>query len=150
MLFPRCMGVLLGLAAASVVVADGFDTPEDAVIALHKAYTEKNPDRVVAAMDFIEEGRQMLQKINPSLANDPDLIKQAAADFERSFRDDLRTKGFTDFGNLKCSFAAKRQISPELVMLTEQCLHPDGGRSVQELLVTRRNLEWRVTLQPPP
>jgi hypothetical protein len=150
MRFPRYPLVLLGLTAACVAIAGGFDTPEDAVRTLHKAYSEKNADGVVAAMDFIEEGRQMLQKVNPSLANDPDLIKQAAADFEQSFRNELRTKGFEDFSNLKCSFVGKAQISPELVKLTEQCLYPGGGKSVQDLLVTRRNLEWRVTLQPPP
>jgi hypothetical protein len=150
MLFPRRLWLLLGLAAVSMVNAGAFDTPEDAVRALQKAYTEKNADDVVAAMDFIEEGRQMLQKINPSFANDPDLIKQIAADLERSFRNDLRTKGFTDYSILKCSLVGKAQISPELVKVTEQCLSAGGGKSVQDLLVTKRNLEWRVTLLPPP
>jgi hypothetical protein len=150
MLFPSRLWFLLGLAAMSMANAGSFDTPEDAVRALQKAYTQKNADDVVAAMDFIEEGRQMLQKINPSLANDPDFIRQTAADLERSFRNDLRTKEFTDFSVLKCTFVGKAQISPELVKITEECLSPDGGKSVEDLLVMKRNREWRVTLQPPP
>jgi hypothetical protein len=147
---PRFLSILLGLAAVSVANAVGFATPEDAVRALEQAYIEKNADAVVAAMDFVEEGRQMLQKINPSLANDPEIIKQTAESLELSFRNELRAKGFADIGRLKCSFLGKAQIAPELVKLTEQCVSPDGGKSLRDVLVAKHNLGWRVTLQPPP
>jgi hypothetical protein len=149
-LLPGFLWLVLGLIVTSVVNAGGFDTPEDAVRALEQAYIQKNEEGVVAALDFVEEGRQMLQKINPTLANDAEIIKQAAEDLERSFRNELRTKGFPDFANLKCSFVGKAQISPGLVKLTEQCVFPDGGKSVQDLIVTKRDLGWRVTLPPPP
>jgi hypothetical protein len=147
---PRFLSVLLGVSGASTVGAVGFDTPEDAVRALEQAYVEKNADAAVAALDFVEEGRQMLQKINPALANDVEIIKQTAAALELSFRNEVRTKGFPDFGKLKCSFVGKARISPELVKLTEQCVFPDGGKSVQDLLVVKRDLGWRVTMPPPP
>jgi hypothetical protein len=147
---PHVLTLLLVLAAASLANAAGFDTPEDAVRALEKAYIQKNADDAVAALDFVEEGRQMLQKINPALANDPEIIKQTAQVLEQSFRDELRTKGFRDFAALKCSFVGKAQISPELIKLTEQCESADGGKSVQDRLVTKRDLGWRVTLPPPP
>ena len=150
MLLPKFLLLLLGLTASSITNAGGFDTPEDAVRALEQAYVQKNEEGAVAAMDFVEEGRQMLQKINPTLANDAEIIKQAAEDRELSFRNELRTKGFPDFGRLKCSFVGKAQIAPGLVKLTEQCVFPDGGRLVQDLIVTRRDLGWRVTLPPPP
>jgi hypothetical protein len=147
---PSFPWFLLGLAAVSIVNAGGVDTPEDAVRALEQAYIQMNEEGAVAAIDFVEEGRQMLQKINPSLANDAEIIKQAAEDLERSFRHELRTKGFPDFGKLKCSFVGKAQISPGLVKLTQQCAFPDGGKLVQDLIVTKTDLGWRVTLRPPP
>jgi hypothetical protein len=147
---PRFLSILLGVSAASTVGAAGFDTPEDAVRALEQAYIEKNADAAVAALDFVEEGRQMLQKINPALASDAEIIKQTAVALELSFRNELRTKGFPDFGKLKCSFVEKARISPELVKLTEQCVFPDGAKSVQDLLVVKRDLGWHVTMPPPP
>jgi len=129
--------------------AVGFDTPEDAVRALEQAYTQKSADGAVAAMDFVEEGRQMLQKINPSLANDVEIIKQTAETLELSFRNELRTKGFPDFSQLKCSFVGKTQIAPELVKLSEQCVYPDGGKSLQDRIVARRDSGWRVVTMPP-
>jgi hypothetical protein len=148
--FSALMRLLLALTAASAAIAGGFDAPEDAVQALEQAYIQKNADSAVAAMDFEEEGRQMLQKINPTLANDPGMIKQAADGRELAFRNELRAKGFPDFIHLKCSFVGKKQIAPALVELTQQCVSPDGAKSVHDLLVVRSELGWRVTLRPPP
>jgi len=141
---------LVALAVASAVHAGDFDAPEDAVQALEQAYIQKNADSAVAAMDFVEEGRQMLQKINPTLADDPAMIKQAAEGRELAFRSELRAKGFPEFSGLKCSFVGKTQIAPGLVELTQQCVYPDGAKSVQDLLVVKSERGWRVTLRPPP
>jgi hypothetical protein len=142
--------LLLALTAASAAHAGGFDAPEDAVRALEQAYIQKDADRAVAVMDFVEEGRQMLQKINPTLANDPGMIKQAAEGRELAFRNELRAKGFPDFLHMKCSFVGKTQIAPGLVQLTQQCLSSEGAKSTQDLLVVKSDLGWRVTLRPPP
>ena len=142
--------LLLVFATATAANAGGFDAPEDAVLALEQAYAQKNADGAVAVMDFVEEGRQMLQKINPTLADDPGMVKQAAEGRELAFRNELRTKGFPDFAHLKCSFAAKKQIAPGLVELTQQCVSPDGAKSIEDLLVVKSELGWRVTLRPPP
>jgi hypothetical protein len=92
----------------------------------------------------------VLQKINPTLANDPAMIKQAAEGRELAFRSELRTKGFPDFIYLTCSFVGKTHIAPGLVQLTQQCVSPDGAKSLQDLLVVKSELGWRVTLRPPP
>jgi hypothetical protein len=142
--------LLLALTAATTVNAGGFDAPEDAVRALEQAYVQKDADAAVAAMDFVEEGRQMLQKINPTLANDPNSIKQAAEGRELAFRDELRTNGFPEFSHLTCSFEGKTQIARELVELTQKCVAPNGAKSVQNTLVVKSEHGWRVTLRPPP
>jgi hypothetical protein len=142
--------LLLAFTAASSANAAGFETPEDAVLALDLAYAQKNADSAVTRIDFIEEGRQMLQKISPTLANDPDMIKQAAEGRELAFRTALRTNGFPDFSHLKCSFVGKRQIAPGLVELTQQCFSSDGTKSLKDLLVVKSESGWRVTLRPPP
>jgi hypothetical protein len=142
--------LVLEIAAASSANAAGFETPEDAVLALDLAYAQKNADSAVAVIDFVEEGRQMLQKVNPTLANDPEMIKQAAEGRELAFRTAIRANGFPDFSHLKCSFERKRQIAPGLVELTQQCFSPDGMKSLKDLLVVKSGSGWRVTLQPPP
>jgi hypothetical protein len=141
---------MLSIAASTTAYGAGFATPEEAVLALEQAYMQKDADRAVAVMDFVEEGRQMLQRSNPIFANDPDTIRQAAEGREQAFRDDLRTNGFPDFSQLKCSFVGTRKIAPELLELTQQCQSPDGAKSLKEVLVKKSEPGWRVTLVPPP
>jgi hypothetical protein len=105
---------------------------------------------VVATIDFVEEGRQMIQKINPTLATDPDMIRQAAKGRELAFRAALRSNGFPDFTHLKCSFVGKRPIAAGLVELTQQCISPDGSKLLNELLAVKSESGWRITFRPPP
>jgi hypothetical protein len=144
----RSIWLLLSLVASTACAA-GFDTPESAMRALQQAYIHKNADEAVAALDFTEEGRQLLQETNPLQANDPDSIKRTAELLETSFRNDLRTKGFPDFDNLTCSFSGKVQIAPSLIRLTEKCVAVGGGQSVQELMAMKRDDGWRVVLASP-
>jgi hypothetical protein len=141
--------LMLGLTAASLGSAAGFDSPEDAVRALEQAYGQGNADRVVASLDFVEEGRQLLQETNPALANDPETINQTAALLEQTFRNELSSKGFPDFSKLKCTFAGKVQIAPGLIKLTEECVSSDGHKTVQDLIVKKRDVGWRVVLASP-
>src|ERR1700723_2757663 len=140
----RFLWLLPGLTAAITVGAGDFDTPEQAVRTLEQAYIRKNVDGAMAALDFVEGGRQLLQETNPAQANDPETIKRTAEVLELSFRNEVRTKGFPDFGNQKCSFVGKTQLAPGLLKLTEQCLRPDGGKSLHDLIVMKRDLAWRV------
>lgn len=148
MVLSSCLVLLLGLTAASAANAGGFDSPEDAVRGLEQAYIQKNADGAVAALDFVEEGRQLLQETDPLLAGDADSIKRAAELLEQSFRDELRTKGFPDFSQLKCAFVGKIQIAPGLIKLAELCAFPDGRKRLQDVMV-KNNMGWRVVLASP-
>jgi hypothetical protein len=141
------LALLLGLTV--IATAGDFDTPEDAVRTLEQAYIQKNADAAVAALDFVEGGRQLLQETNPALAYDPDTIKQTAAVLENSFRNELRSNGFPEFGGLKCSFVGETQIAPGLIKLAEQCISPAGAKSVQDLIIKKRDLGWRVVFMSP-
>jgi hypothetical protein len=145
---PACLALVLAFAAASAANAGGFDSPEEAVRGLEHAYVQKNVDGVVAALDFVEEGRQLLQETDPLLANDAESIEHAAEILEQSFREEIRTKGFPDFSQLKCAFVRKAQIAPELIKLTEECASPDGRKRMQDVMV-KHSVGWRVVLASP-
>lgn len=149
MILWRIACILIALCAVPPVIAEGFDTPEEAVRALERAYTQKNADAVVAALDFLEEGRQMLQETNPVAANDPEIINQTAKALELEFRNDLQTNGFPDFGKMTCTFGTKEQMAPGLLKLSEQCVSAGGVRSVESRIVMKKDGAWRVVLPSP-
>jgi hypothetical protein len=145
----RSICIVGALLAAPPANAGGSETPEDAVRALERAYTQKSVEAAVAALDFVEEGRQMLQETNPVAANDPEVIKQTAAALELEFRDDLRKNGFPDFGKITCTFPSKQQMAPGLVKLSEQCVAADGASFIEKRIVMKKETGWRVVLPSP-
>ena len=88
----------------------------------------------------------MLQMMNPQLSTDEAIIGETASVLELSFRQEIATNGFPDFTNLKCGFTAKEELSADLVKLTEECVSPDGRKSVEELAVARSNNGWHVVV----
>jgi hypothetical protein len=145
----RSICIVGALFVAPPANAGGSETPEDAVRALERAYTQKNLEAAVAVLDFVEEGRQMLQETNPVAANDPEIIKQTAAALELEFRDDLRKNGFPDFGKMTCTFPSKQQMAPGLVKLSERCVAADGASFIEKRIVMKKGVGWRVVLPSP-
>jgi hypothetical protein len=90
----------------------------------------------------------MLQKMNPTLAGDPTILKQTAEVLELSYRQELSANGFPDFANLRCTFVARQEVSPTLVKITEECIYPDGDKSAQDLFVSKGQRGWRVVTMP--
>jgi hypothetical protein len=125
-----------------------FSTPQAAIQSLESAYVHKNIEAAVAAKDFDEEARLMLQNINPQLAADPEVLKKTAQVLELSFREQIKDKGFPDFANIKCSLSNPESISPTLAKVTETCVFSDGGTSVQALHAFKGAQGWRVIIVP--
>jgi hypothetical protein len=146
MRFPNFLSFLLGAVAASAAGATGFNTPEEAILALEAAYSRKDLDGAVAAKDFREEARLMLQKIDPQLATDGEILRETAEVLELAFRKQIRETGFPDFKSLKCSFVSKKTLSPTLAKVTEECVSPRGEKTIQDLHVTRASGGWRVVV----
>jgi hypothetical protein len=149
MITTRSVCILGALVAAPLANAGGSDTPENAVRALQRAYTQKNLEAAVAALDFVEEGRQMLQETNPVAANDSEVIQQTAAALELEFRTVLIKDGFPDFSKMTCTFGTRQQMAPGLVKLSEQCVSAVGIRSVENRIVMKKDNGWRVVLPSP-
>lgn len=139
---------LLGCSVVSASTAVKLDTPEDAVRSLEQAYIREDIDAAVAAKDFREEARLMLNKLNPEFATDSKVLRQTAEVLELAFRKEMKTKGFPKFKDLKCGFLRKEEVSPTLVKLTEECVFPDGGKSREDIYVTKSKVGWRVVVMP--
>ena len=139
----------LSVIAAMQLRTPDFSTPEGAIKALEAAYIRHDIDAAVAAKDFGEEARLMLVRINPKSADDPVIVKKTAEVLELSFRKMIAQNGFPDFASLRCSLAKPQHVSQALARVTETCVFPDGGKSVQDLTVFNGAAGWRVVVVPP-
>jgi hypothetical protein len=140
--------VLLWIAMWSPAGAANFETPEAAVQSLESAYVSKDIDAVVAAKDFDAEARFILYKSNPALAADTQVVNEAAGVLERSFRDQIQSRGFPQYEKFKCSITGREAILPTLVRLTEDCRLPGGHRLKQTFSILQTQKGWRVVAIP--
>ncbi|MEM0997555.1 MAG: DUF2314 domain-containing protein [Bacteroidota bacterium] len=118
-------------------------TPEGAILCLEDAYTSGNLDAAVACKDFETEAIMMLDQ-QDDFPKVEELIKDMAQVLELSFREHMLEHGMPSFAGVLRAFPERIRVEDDLYMITEVCFHPDGGATLDRLLVTRKNGEWRV------
>jgi hypothetical protein len=134
----------------SVLLGCGIDrdSPEGAVRALEEAYIRKDLEAAVALRDFRTEAVLSWQSLKPELAEDQQVIRETAEVLELSFRKEIATQGFPDFASLKCRFTNRQVVAQDLVKVTEECVFPDGGKSIEDIHVVKGETGWRVVIVP--
>ena len=129
-------------------MATNLSTPENALKSLEEAHNRKDIEAAVAAKDFHFEARAMLVALKSIRNPDEQLIKETAHVLELSFRKSIKTDGFTDFTQLRCSVVKKKQLQPELVEMVEECIFPDGDKSSDTLHAAKSEHGWRIVVLP--
>lgn len=120
-----------------------FSTPEGAILSLEDAYEEQDIERAIACKNFIEEARILLQKMNDSIKDD-DLLHATAEVLRMSFIKNLKDEGFPLFKDIQRVFPLREKISDKLYLITEICVFPDGGRSLQKIYTFKEHDGWKV------
>ena len=119
-----------------------YETPEGALLSLEKAYDNDDLEAAINAKSFNKEAEFMLKK-RVDFEIDDDLIKQTAEVLELGFIKEMKENGMPKFTNIRRAF--KRQmISDEHCIVTEICVYPDGGKSIQKLSTYKVNNQWKV------
>lgn len=135
-------GVIFGAASAILV----HITPESAVRALEDAFVRKDIEAAVNAKDFHAEAKLMLEKLNPEVAKDSEILKQTAQVLELAFRKQIETDGFPDFTGLTCSLSKPTEVADKLVKMVETCVGAAGKTSAQNLYAFKGKDGWRVVV----
>jgi hypothetical protein len=130
------------IETASSFTAD-FTTPEGAILCLENAYKNKDINTAIKCKDFKIEAKLMLQKLNNSLDNDPEVVNKTAETLELSFKK-FTTASWPDFKGIKSHFVSKEPHSDKIMIITEIFKYPDGSTSKQKILVAETPIGWRV------
>jgi hypothetical protein len=121
-----------------------FSTPEGAILCLEEAYRAKDINAAIAAKDFVVEARLMLGETYPEGAKNKEILEKTAEALKSSYVYFIKKDGFPDFDGLISTFIGREEIHPDIVKVKEKCIFPDGGYSIQSLLVAKTNNGWRV------
>ncbi|HPF40036.1 MAG TPA: hypothetical protein P5081_03815 [Phycisphaerae bacterium] len=125
-----------------------FTTPEGAILKLEEAYRKGDLEAAVACKDFHLEAEYMLRYEMATKWTQGDqlneLILSTAEILELAYRAEMAKSGLPDFEGIRSTFPKKEKVTDDIYRVTEVCTFPDGGTSEQDLLVGRRNGEWKV------
>ncbi|WP_426329412.1 YegJ family protein [Pedobacter sp. R-06] len=122
-----------------------LETPEGAILAIEKAYNNKDIDAAIACKDFFEEAKSLLSVMKMEI--DQDIIDETAEVLKLSFINNIEEHGFPDFSTVQNAFPERKKVDETHWVITEVCWYPDGGKSVQ-LLNTYKSPKGWVVLGP--
>ena len=132
---------VLAAAAPAVPVYD-YSTPEKALSSLEQAIIAKDIEAAVRSKAFLKEAETMaVQKLKERATRE--IVASLARSLELSYRLEMNKTGFPDFASLKCS-AKHELLGPDVAVLTERCVFPDRGHSIQKLKAYKLNNEWKI------
>jgi uncharacterized protein YegJ (DUF2314 family) len=120
-----------------------FSTPEGAILCLEDAFDEQDADKAVSCKNFVEEARMLLRKVGDKFDSE-DVLHTTADILRMSFIKDLQTQGFPVFRDLSRAYPERERITDQLYIITEVCIFPDGGKSLQRLYTFKDDEGWRV------
>jgi len=122
-----------------------LETPEGAILAIEKAYNNKDIDAAIACKDFFEEAKSLLSVMKMEI--DQDIINETAEVLKLSFINNIEEHGFPDFSTIQNAFPERKKVDETHWVITEVCWYQDGGKSVQ-LLNTYKSPKGWVVLGP--
>ncbi|KRT13968.1 hypothetical protein ASU31_22200 [Pedobacter ginsenosidimutans] len=122
-----------------------LETPEGAILAIEKAYKNKDIDAAIACKDFFEEAKSLLSVMKMEI--DQNIINETAEVLKLSFINNIEEHGFPDFSTVQNAFPERKKVDETHWVITEVCWYPDGGKSVQ-LLNTYKSPKGWVVLGP--
>ncbi|SFE11859.1 Uncharacterized conserved protein YegJ, DUF2314 family [Chitinophaga sp. CF118] len=120
-----------------------FSTPEGAILCLEDAYDDQDIDKAISCKNFEEEARLLLKGMHRTLDNE-DILQATAEVLRQSFIKNLTEEGFPLFKDIDRVYPLREKISNNLYLITEVCVFPDGGRSVQKIYTFKNEDGWKV------
>ena len=120
-----------------------FDTPENAVETLLRAYQSCDIDAMVAAKDFASDSRLFWEDLGLPLTDKQ--RSDSVVAFKSNFRKEME-EGIPDYRGVEHSIAEREQLQTNLVIITLDCTWPDGRQHRLKLPTLKVGREWKAVL----
>lgn len=121
-----------------------YNTPEEAILSLEKAYSNKDLENIIASKDFETEAKIILHRSDITLTNET--INETAELLKLSLIEHLQSNGYPSFGDVKREFSDLSEIDHNLYFLDET-LHYDNGESYKnKVFLTVVDDKWKIVM----
>ena len=122
-----------------------YKTPEEAIISLENAYSNKDFEAVVASKDFETEAIFMLEQATYAYdLTDKKLVQETAELLKVSLIKSLEENGFPSFENVEREFSDLQKYRDNIYILNEKIIYSDNTFYVNKIYVINLEHEWKV------
>ncbi|TRW22375.1 hypothetical protein FMM05_17875 [Flavobacterium zepuense] len=123
-----------------------YDTPENAILSLEKAYSDKDLENVLNSKDFKTEAKLILEQSNFKDDISAELIDETARLGKLLLIKALQENGFPDFSNLKCEFYNLQRFRDNIYVIEEKITYPDDSVHTTRIFLTVTDDVWKVAV----
>ena len=122
-----------------------YNTPEDAIRSLEKAYTNKDIRGIVDSKDFETEALLLLQQSSYDYDEyDEALIAETAKLLELSLINVIHDNGYPNFEGLECEFFDLSLYNGNIYTIQERINYLDGFSALNRIFVVKHGDLWKV------
>jgi hypothetical protein len=121
-----------------------YNTPEQAIISLENAFSNKDIVNVIASKNFEAEAKIVLQRTNVEL--DEETVDLTAKLLELSLVEYILNNGFPDFSMVKRQFSELSEIGNDLYFIEETLIYEDGKTYSNIIFLTVEDNKWKVAM----
>lgn len=124
-----------------------YNTPEEAIRSLEKAYDNKDLEAIINSKDFKEEAKLILEQTK--YKNDLDnleLIYETAELLKLSLIKSIKENGFPDFSNLKSEIFNLEKFRSNIYVVNERITYPDGNIYETRIFLSFKENIWKIAL----
>ena len=122
-----------------------YDSPENAILALEAAYTNKDMAGILNSKDFMAEAKIILEKVAYGYnMEDAELISETAELLKLSLIRSIQENGFPNFSDVKVEFSDLSSYNDTLYYIEEKVTYPDGEYYYNKIFLTFNGFEWKV------
>jgi len=122
-----------------------YSTPENAILSLELAYTNKDLEAVLNSKDFIAEAKIILENASYEYGlSDNELISETAELLKLTLIRSLQENGFPDFIDAQVEFSGLSFYKDNLHHIEEIITYPDGTCYNNKIFLIFDGFEWKV------
>jgi predicted double-glycine peptidase len=121
-----------------------YNTPEQAIISLENAFSNKDIANVVASKNFEAEAKIALQRTNVEL--NEETIDVTAKLLKLSLVEYILNNGFPDFSMVKRQFSELSEMDNDLYFIEEMLIYENGETYSNIVFLTFENEKWKVAM----
>lgn len=121
-----------------------YNTPEQAILSLERAYSNKDLKNIIASKDFETEAKLILNKNSMPLSKE--IILELAEILKLSLIENLQTEGFPNFESVKRDFSQLEEIDRNLFIINETLNYSKEEIYINKIFLSKKDDKWRVVM----